>query len=131
MKNSIVLIVEDQADIRKLVRMTLSISNAEVFEAESGERGFMMARSLRPDVVLMDVMMPGDIDGYQACRKIKDDPNLRSTSVVMLTACGQKSDLVAGEAAGADAYLVKPFSPLHLLDTVTEMEYKKSALLKL
>ena len=112
---TIVLVVEDQADIRKLVRMTLAISDVEVYEANTGEMGVKMTNSLRPHIVLMDVMMPGEINGYQACRQIKDDPNLSGTAVVMLTARSQQSDLLAGEAAGADAFLVKPFSPLQLL----------------
>lgn len=121
---TIVLVVDDQADIRKLVRMTLAISDAEVYEADSGESSLKMTTSLRPHVVLMDVMMPGEIDGYEACRRIKDDPNLTETAVVILTARGQQSDLEAGEAAGADAYLVKPFSPLQLLDTVNQLAGK-------
>jgi CheY-like chemotaxis protein len=121
---TIVLVVDDQADIRKLVRMTLAISDAEVYEADSGEGSLKMATSLRPHVVLMDVMMPGEIDGYEACRRIKDDPNLTETAVVILTARGQQSDLEAGQAAGADAYLVKPFSPLQLLDTFNQLAGK-------
>jgi CheY-like chemotaxis protein len=121
---TIVLVVDDQADIRKLVRMTLAISDAEVYEADSGESSVKMASSLRPQVVLMDVMMPGEIDGYEACRRIKDDPSLTGTAVVILTARGQQSDLAAGMAAGADAYLVKPFSPLQLLDAVNELAGK-------
>jgi CheY-like chemotaxis protein len=117
----VVVVVEDQADIRKLVRMTLSISDAEVYEADSGESGLRMVSELRPPVVLMDIMMPGEIDGLEACRRIKKDPKLAGTQVVMLTARGQEADLAAGKAAGADAYLVKPFSPLQLLDTVAEL----------
>jgi CheY-like chemotaxis protein len=125
---TIVLVVDDQADIRKLVRMTLAISDAEVYEADSGVSSLNMAKNLRPHVVLMDVMMPGEIDGYEACRRIKDDPNLTETAVVILTARGQQSDLEAGEAAGADAYLVKPFSPLQLLDTVNQLAGKAQRL---
>lgn len=117
----VVVVVEDQADIRKLVRMTLSISDAQVYEADSGESGLRMVSELRPPVVLMDIMMPGEIDGLEACRRIKKDPKLAGTQVVMLTARGQEADLAAGKAAGADAYLVKPFSPLQLLDTVAEL----------
>ena len=117
----VVVVVEDQADIRKLVRMTLSISEAAVYEADSGESGLRLVNELHPPVVLMDIMMPGEIDGLEACRRIKQDPRLNKTRVVMLTARGQEADLAAGKAAGADAYLVKPFSPLELLDTVAEL----------
>ncbi len=68
--------------------------------------------------MLLDVMMPGLLDGYQVCTRIKQDPTLKHIKVIMLTARGQVSDLDAGQAAGCDAYLVKPFSPLELIDRV-------------
>ena len=94
-----ILIVEDQPDICKL----------------------NMARAIRPSIVLLDVMMPGLLDGYQVCTRIKQDPELKHIQVVMLTARGQVTDLAAGEAAGANAYLVKPFSPLELIERVEAM----------
>lgn len=113
-----VLIVDDQADIRKLVRMTLDIGHIEVCEADTAESALQMIPRVRPTVVLMDIMMPGDMDGLEACRRIKSDPDLANTIVILLSARGQQFDLAAGKTAGADAYLVKPFSPLELLDTV-------------
>ncbi len=80
-----------------------------------------MARAVKPHLMLLDVMMPGLLDGYQVCKRIKQDPNLRHIKVIMLTARGQASDLEMGEAAGADAYLVKPFSPLELIERVEGM----------
>ncbi len=116
-----ILIVEDQADIRKLIRMTLEFSDFELHEAADGETGLDLARKVRPHLMLLDVMMPGRLDGFQVCRAIKADPDLQSTLVVMLTARGQSSDVSAGEQSGADAYLVKPFSPLELIDRVEAM----------
>ncbi len=116
-----ILIVEDQSDICKLIRMTLEFGDFEIHEANDGETGLNMARAIKPSIMLLDVMMPGLLDGYQVCTRIKQDPALRSIQVVMLTARGQASDLAAGEAAGADAYLVKPFSPLELIDRVEAM----------
>lgn len=116
-----ILIVEDQPDICKLIRMTLEFGDFEIHEAHDGESGLNMARAIKPAIVLLDVMMPGLLDGYQVCSRIKQDPALRSIQVVMLTARGQVSDLAAGEAAGADAYLVKPFSPLELIERVEAM----------
>jgi DNA-binding response OmpR family regulator len=116
-----ILIVEDQADIRKLIRMTLEFSDFELHEAADGETGLELARSVRPHLMLLDVMMPGRLDGFQVCRAIKADAELQSTLVVMLTARGQSSDVSAGEQSGADAYLVKPFSPLELIDRVEAM----------
>ena len=116
-----VLIVEDQADIRKLIRMTLEFGDFELHEAADGESGLNLARAVRPHVMLLDVMMPGLLDGYQVCRHIKQDPQLKAIQVIMLTARGQATDVAAGEDAGADAYLVKPFSPLELIDRVEAM----------
>lgn len=116
-----ILIVEDQPDICKLVRMTLEFGDFEIHEAHDGESGLNMARAIKPDVILLDVMMPGLLDGYQVCDRIKKDPELRAIKVAMLTARGQATDLAAGEAAGADAYLVKPFSPLELIDRVESL----------
>lgn len=116
-----ILIVEDQADICKLIRMTLEFGDFEIHEAHDGEAGLNMARAIRPQVMLLDVMMPGLLDGYQVCARIKQDPDLKHIQVVMLTARGQATDLEAGAAAGADAYLVKPFSPLELIERVETM----------
>jgi DNA-binding response OmpR family regulator len=126
MSTSPILIVEDQADLRKLIRMTLSFGPFEVHEADNGESAVHMARALRPKLIFMDVMMPGLIDGYQACTQIKEMHELTETRVVMLTARGQENDLAAGKRAGADAYLTKPFSPLELID-VAERLLKKAA----
>lgn len=116
-----ILIVEDQPDICKLIRMTLEFGDFEIHEANDGESGLNMARAIKPAIMLLDVMMPGLLDGYQVCTRIKQDPALSSIQVVMLTARGQASDMAAGEAAGADAYLVKPFSPLELIERVEAM----------
>jgi DNA-binding response OmpR family regulator len=116
-----ILIVEDQPDICKLIRMTLEFGDFEIHEANDGETGLNMARAIKPSIMLLDVMMPGLLDGYQVCTRIKQDPALQSIQVVMLTARGQASDMAAGEAAGADAYLVKPFSPLELIERVEAM----------
>ena len=116
-----ILIVEDQPDIRKLIRMTLEFSDFEIHEAQDGESGLNMARAIKPHVMLLDVMMPGLLDGYQVCQRIKSDAELKQIQVVMLTARGQATDIATGEASGADAYLVKPFSPLELIDRVEAM----------
>jgi len=116
-----ILITEDQADICKLIRMTLEFGDFEIHEAHDGETGLNMARAIQPSLMLLDVMMPGLLDGYQVCQRIKQDPNLAHIKIIMLTARGQASDIAMGEAAGADAYLVKPFSPLELIDRVESM----------
>ena len=116
-----ILIVEDQTDIRKLIRMTLEFESYEIHEASGGAFGLQMASAVRPDLVLLDVMMPGEMDGLQVCQAIKSNPALASMKVVLLTARGQASDREAGKQAGADEYLVKPFSPLQLMETVERL----------
>jgi CheY-like chemotaxis protein len=113
--------VEDQPDIRKLIRMALEFEDWEVHEAFDGPAGVQLAQSVRPDVVLMDVMMPGEFDGLEACRRIKADPLLKNTKLVVVSAKGLASDVDAGKAAGADEYLFKPFSPLELIDTIERL----------
>lgn len=116
-----IVIVEDQADIRKLIRMTLEFGDFELHEASDGESGLALIKAVHPHVVLLDVMMPGLLDGYQVCTKVKQDADLRDIKVILLTARGQATDIAAGQAAGADAYLVKPFSPLELIEHVEKM----------
>ncbi len=116
-----ILIVEDQPDIRNLISMTLEFGNFSLFEAEDGKEGLAMVQRVLPDIVLLDVMMPGELDGYQVCERIKREPDTRATKVIMLTARGQRADLQAGTDAGCDAYLVKPFSPLQLIETVERL----------
>ena len=116
-----VLIVEDQNDIRKLVRMTLEFESYEIHEACDGASGLQMAERVRPDLVLLDVMMPGEVDGLMVCRKLKANPEMAGMKVAMLSARGQARDREAGEKAGADVYLVKPFSPLELIDTIERL----------
>ncbi|MBY0367692.1 MAG: response regulator [Burkholderiales bacterium] len=116
-----VLIVEDQADIRKLIHMTLEFEAYEIHEAADGVTGLRLARALRPDLMLLDVMMPGELDGLQVCQRIKADAELAGIKIVLLTARGQARDREAGSKAGAEEYLVKPFSPLQLIDTIERL----------
>ena len=113
------LIVEDQPDIRKLIRMSLELGNHEVYEAYDGPEGLNLALTLKPDLVLLDIMMPGGMDGLAVCRRLKIEAH--PPLVVLLTARGQTADLAAGREAGADDYLVKPFSPLQLIDTIDRL----------
>ena len=113
-----ILIVEDHADIRRLIRMTLEFEAFEIHEAADAATGWDMARALLPDLLLLDVMMPGPLNGLDLCRAVKADPALAGVPVVVLSARGNSIDREAGLAAGADAYLVKPFSPMQLLDLI-------------
>ncbi len=116
-----VLIVEDQADIRKLIRMTLEFEPYELHEAADGSTGLQLANALHPALMLLDVMMPGTVDGLQVCRQVRADPAMSDTRVLLLSARGQAKDRQAGLLAGADEYLVKPFSPLQLIETIERL----------
>lgn len=111
------LIVDDEDGIRTLVRMTLVGDSYHILEAREGQQALELARSHHPDLILLDVMLP-DMSGIEVCRALKTDPAMMSTTVLMLTAKAQQSDLGEAEVAGADGYFTKPFSPLALLQRV-------------
>ena len=113
-----ILVTEDQEDIRQLIMMTLEFGDYILHEADNGPEAWRQVQNIRPSLVLLDIMMPGGLDGYQICEKIKKDSMLSKTKVILLTARGQQSDRDHGLKMGCDAYLVKPFSPLELIDTV-------------
>ncbi len=116
-----ILIVEDQPEVRELVEVTLGMGDYEILQAENGDNGVAMAKQAKPELILMDVMMPGSINGFEATRQIKDDPELQGCTVLILTARGQASDVEEGRNAGADGYITKPFSPLALIQKVEEV----------
>jgi two-component system phosphate regulon response regulator PhoB len=113
-----ILIVDDEEKVRKLVEVTLSVGDVEIFHAATGEEALNRVQEVRPDVILLDVMMPGPLDGYDVCRLIKQDPATKSIYIIMLTARGQQADKERGLALGADDYFVKPFSPMELMDKI-------------
>ena len=115
-----VLTIEDQPDIRRLIRMTLEFKGFEVLEAGDGLSGLALARQARPDLILLDVMMPG-MDGLTVGKTLAEDPELRRIPVVMLSALGSAADKSAGMASGVRDYLVKPFSPWELLEKVGQL----------
>lgn len=101
--------------------MTLEIESYEVHTAGDGASGLEAARRLRPDLILLDVMMPGGLDGLEVCGTLRADPGFAGLKIVMLSAKSQRQDPVLGLEAGADLYLVKPFSPLELLGQVQRL----------
>lgn len=115
-----VLIVDDEPQIVSLVRATLEDDRVWIAEAADGYGALQLAELLRPDVVLLDVHMPG-LDGVEVCRRLKADPRLQRTKIIMLTAAVQAEDQRRGLAAGADQYLTKPFSPLRLLTLIQSL----------
>ena len=109
-----ILIVEDEADLRELVAYNLQAAGHEIVEAATGAEALAQLRRSRPDLVLLDLMLP-DIPGTEVCRKLRADPNLAATPVVMVTARGEEIDRVVGFELGADDYVVKPFSVRELV----------------
>ena len=115
-----ILIVDDEEKVRKLVEVTLSTGELEILHASSGKEGLRKARESMPDIILLDVMMPG-LDGIEVCKLLKKDPATKDIYIVMLTAKGQQTDKKKGFAAGADEYFVKPFSPMNLMDKIDKI----------
>lgn len=109
-----ILVVEDQEDLRGVLRDLLTKSGFIVIEAADGASGIASAKSNRPDIILMDIQMPV-IDGYEATRQIKADPSLAQIPVVAISSFAMKGDEEKARAAGCDRYVTKPYSPVELL----------------
>jgi DNA-binding response OmpR family regulator len=112
-----ILIAEDERDIRDLVAFTLRFAGYEVVTAANGEEAVQQASKENPDLILMDVRMPR-MTGYEACRILKADPEMKDMPIVFLSAKGQESEIQTGLEAGAEEYLLKPFAPDQLTDRV-------------
>ena len=108
-----VLIVDDHADIRRLLTVSLS-TEFSIQEAWDGDSALDLVRRFHPQVVLLDVMLPGAMDGFKILRILKTDPLTQDIKVVMVSARGQLSDQQMAEELGADAYFIKPFSPMQV-----------------
>ena len=119
------LIVDDQPEIRNLLALTLDADNYELHHANNWVTALAMTRAIKPDLILLDVMMPGEFDGLEVCRRIKSDEELRSTTVMIISARSQVADKQKGMESGADDYLTKPFSPLALMEKVGTLLAKK------
>ena len=112
------LIADDLVPIRQMVRITLSTQGWTIIEAENGQTAIELARSERPDLMLLDVDMGAGPNGFDVCRELKSADETKGIPIVMLTAHDSESDRAVGFAAGAAQYLTKPFGPLELIDTI-------------
>ncbi len=117
MPNERIVVIEDEPDILEVIRHNLTREGFRVSSAADGEDGYQMVVDQLPDLVLLDLMLPG-MDGLEVCRRLKEDAGTRSVPVVMVTAKGEESDVVLGLGLGADDYVPKPFSPRELLARV-------------
>ena len=114
-----VLVVEDHEENRRIVRLLLASAGIEMLEAVTGEDGVAMAEKERPDVILMDIQLPG-LDGYEATRRIKANPELRHIPIIVVTSYALSGDESKARAAGCDAYITKPYSPRAILAKIRE-----------
>ena len=117
--STLILVIEDQEDNRRIIRDLLSSAGYEIVEALSGEEGVNAAETYRPAVILMDIQLPG-IDGYEATRQIKANPELMSIPIIAVTSYALSGDDVKAYEAGCDAYVSKPFNPRELLAKIRE-----------
>ena len=121
MSKSKVLIIDDHAQTRQLVKWALAESGFEIHEASNGFSGLAMARHLKPGLILLDVVMPGDRDGYQVCAELRADDTLGAVKIVLLSSNDRPEDRARGQQSGANAYLTKPFKPASLRGVVAKL----------
>jgi CheY-like chemotaxis protein len=113
-----ILIVDDQSDARQLIRMVMEIENCTILEASNGQRGLSMAEEYKPDCLIVDLRMPGRMDGISLCQAIKADPELSRIPVIILTAFYSAEMEQHSRIAGAAAFLEKPCNFFHLIQEV-------------
>jgi len=113
-----ILIVDDEPNITKLLESRLRANGYEVVTACDGQEGLDKTQKEKPDLIILDVMLP-KLNGYEVCRMLRSDKQYNPIPIVMLTACGQVTDIQKGMGKGADAYIAKPFQPNVLLGIIT------------
>ena len=120
-----ILLIEDEEMMSNLIKRRLEANGYEVATAFDGQTGLELARQSKPDLILLDIMLP-KLDGYKVCRFLKFDDKYKVIPIIMLTALGQDTDIALGRDMGADAYLVKPFDSQTLLGKIQELLEKKA-----
>ncbi|MGB9775235.1 MAG: response regulator transcription factor [Anaerolineae bacterium] len=115
-----ILVAEDEKDIRELIAFTLRFAGFDVLLATNGAEAVEVAEAERPDLVILDVRMPR-MSGYEACRRLKENPHTASLPVVFLSAKGQDSEIQQGLESGAEEYILKPFAPDELIQQVRDI----------
>jgi two-component system phosphate regulon response regulator PhoB len=115
--NQLIVVIEDEEDIRELIRYNLDKEGFRVLAANSGEEGLELVMNSMPDLIVLDLMLPG-IDGLQVCRQLKAEPKTKNIPIMMVTARGEEPDVVSGLELGAEDYVSKPFSPKVLVARV-------------
>ncbi len=115
-----ILLVDDEEALVELLKMRLEVNGYEVLEASDGEEGLDKARKEKPDLIILDLMLP-KIDGYKVCRMLKFDEKYKKIPIILFTARAQESDKKVGEEVGCDCYITKPFDPQILLAKIKEL----------
>lgn len=115
-----ILIVEDEPNIILPLRFTLEQKGYEVLAAGSGEEALTQITALKPDLVLLDIMLPG-MDGYEVCQRIRENPESQGTKIIFLSAMGREMDVAKGISMAADAYIIKPFSIFDVIAKIGEL----------
>jgi two-component system alkaline phosphatase synthesis response regulator PhoP len=121
-----ILVIEDEDEIQELVGYNLGKQGYRVVRAATGEEGIRLVASEMPDLILLDLMLPG-VDGLEVCRLLKRDPDARHIPIIMLTAKGEEADIVTGLELGAEDYITKPFSPRVLVARIRALLRRKAA----
>ncbi|MBB6481280.1 response regulator [Spirochaeta isovalerica] len=116
-----ILIADDHFEIRELLKDTLEGENREIHFAENGRTAVRMAREEQPEIIIMDIMMPGRINGLEATQQIKADELSKNSKIIILSAKGKDKDKINALEAGASAYIEKPFSPADLADKIDKL----------
>lgn len=116
-----ILVVDDYVDLTEMVKARLTAEGHEAFVINSGEGAFELAKQVKPQIAVLDIMLPG-VTGYQICRRIRKDPELYKTAILILTALGEEPEILHGLEQGADDYIVKPFKQERLLEKIEVME---------
>ena len=116
-----ILIVDDESELRNLLQLTLAKHDRLILQAENGEMALVIARATKPDLIIMDVILPGSIDGLEATRILKNDPTTRGCRIIVVSAKYEQGDRKKAFAAGACEHFPKPFSPLDLMRKAEEV----------
>ncbi|MCL2705890.1 MAG: response regulator [Spirochaetaceae bacterium] len=120
-----ILVIEDEDDIRELIAFNLELNNMNVLKAKDGEQGIKISEKEHPDIIILDLMLPG-IDGFEVCRYLKKNKATRDIIIIMLTARAEDPDVVTGLEIGADDYITKPFSPRILIARINATLRRKN-----
>jgi len=115
-----ILIVDDSIELNQLIQTRLEVDRHKIVTAYDGKEGLEKAKSEKPDLIILDVKMP-KMNGFEVCRILKSDDHYKKIPIILLSAMAQKDDFQAGEEAGADAYIVKPYEPTILLAKIESL----------